>query len=84
MPTREIDGFEVWSAARQLGDEQAIPEVEVKDLSGKLKSNVFSVHTTERFDRLEDAKAAADDVVGAIERVDERGVPSPLTYPTRT
>lgn len=80
MADREIDGFIVWAGAHQNGDDQPRAQVETKPLDGSGKTRTFTVITTKRFASLDAAMAAAHEAVQAVESVNDKGVPHPLTY----
>lgn len=80
MATREVDGFEVTSGARQVGQSRPVAQIQTKALDGSVGSRWFDVITEKSFRSAQDAHAAANDVVCAVKSVDKDGVPNPLTY----
>lgn len=80
MADREVDGFLIWAEANQKGDEAAVAYVLTKDTNGKVSTKRFNVITTETFNSMEAAHAAAYKVVHGISSVSATGVPTPLFY----
>lgn len=80
MSMREIDGFDIWSAATQFSDEQAIAYVSLKKRDGTGESRMFQIKTTCEFRSLDAAQSAARVVVNAVQRINSSGVPEPLDF----
>jgi len=80
MAMKKIDGYEVISGARQIGQSRPIAQVQTRALDGTLGPQWFDVVTDKSFRTAQEAHAAADSVVRAVESVDKNGVPHPLTY----
>ena len=80
MAEKKINGFTVWSAARQNGDSPARAEVETKPVDGSREARTFTVITEHTFRTVIEAKRIADSAVENITYVSRDGVPSPLTY----
>jgi len=80
MATKQVDGFEITSGARQIGQARPIAQIQTRALDGSIPPRWFDVVTDKSFRSAQDAHAAADAVVQAIESVDKDGAPYPLTY----
>ncbi|MGB6103561.1 MAG: hypothetical protein WBF88_06895 [Pusillimonas sp.] len=80
MAIKEVDGFEITSGARQIGQARPLARIQTRGLDGSIGPKWFDVKTDKSFRSAQDAHAAADDVVRAVESVDKDGVPYPLIF----
>ncbi|WP_397476120.1 hypothetical protein [Pusillimonas sp.] len=78
MATKEVDGFEVTSGARHIGQGRPIPQIQTRALDGSVAPRWFDIETDKSFRSAQEAHAAANAVVLAVESVDKNGVPHPL------